>query len=180
MVGGGFGIGSALMAEARRGHATARRATAPGDRNPEAADVALDEHVMETMVAFARVVYPSALSGIDEFVQTYLDRRVAERPAHAAIVAEMVARLDGLAREWHGEAFTALAPGTRDRLLREVGADTAIADPEGTTAQRVRYYLVNELLFALYASPAGGELVGLENPQGHPGGLDSYQRGPRG
>jgi hypothetical protein len=42
----------------------------------------------------------------------------------------------------------------------------------------VRYYVVNELLLALYASPTGGELVGIENPQGHPGGTASYQQGP--
>jgi len=43
---------------------------------------------------------------------------------------------------------------------------------------RVRYYLVNDLLFALYSSPTGGKLVGIENPQGHPGGTGSYQQPP--
>jgi hypothetical protein len=43
----------------------------------------------------------------------------------------------------------------------------------------VRYYVVNELLYALYTSPTGGELVGIENPQGHPGGHESYQHEPR-
>ncbi|MEA5408870.1 hypothetical protein VB773_15715 [Haloarculaceae archaeon H-GB2-1] len=56
---------------------------------------------------------------------------------------------------------------------------TAEPNPDGTTAERVRYYLVNEPLYALYASPTGGTLVGIENPQGHPGGTESYQRGPQ-
>jgi hypothetical protein len=59
-----------------------------------------------------------------------------------------------------------------------LGVRTAEPDPDGTDVERVRYYVVNELLFALYSSPTGGELVGLENPQGHPGGIDSYRRGP--
>jgi hypothetical protein len=61
-----------------------------------------------------------------------------------------------------------------------MGADTADPDPDpdGTDAGRVRYYVVNELLYALYASPTGGELVGIENPRGYPGGTASYRRGP--
>jgi hypothetical protein len=59
-----------------------------------------------------------------------------------------------------------------------MNADTLEPDPRGSDEQRVRYFVVNELLFALYASPTGGELVGIENPQGHPGGIQSYQRGP--
>jgi hypothetical protein len=65
-----------------------------------------------------------------------------------------------------------------DEALREMGVHTAEPDPAGTTAERVRYYLVNEVLYALYASPKGGELVGIENPQGYPGGANSYQQGP--
>jgi hypothetical protein len=65
-------------------------------------------------------------------------------------------------------------------VLDEMGVDTADPDPEGPDPARVRFYVVNDLLFALYASPTGGELVGIENPQGHPGGTDSYRRGPQG
>ena len=42
-------------------------------------------------------------------------------------------------------------------------------------SDRVRFFVVNELLFALYSSPTGGSLVGIENPVGHPGGTESYQ-----
>ena len=65
---------------------------------------------------------------------------------------------------------------TRDRLLRGIGVETADPVPDGTLTERVRFYLVNDLLFAFYASPTGGRLVGIENPIGHPGGIESYQR----
>jgi hypothetical protein len=91
---------------------------------------------------------------------------------------ETVATLNERAVEWHGAPFPELSPPTRDQLLRELGTHTADERPDGTTAERVRYYVVNELLLALYSSPTGGELVGIENPQGHPGGIESYQRGP--
>lgn len=136
------------------------------------------ETVRATLVAAADVLYPSTVEGIEPFVTTFLDGRL-DRPDHGENLRETVATLNRLAREWHDEAFRSLPPSTRDELLHEIGAATAEEHPDGTIAERVRYYVVNELLLALYASPTGGKLIGIENPQGHPGGLESYQRGPQ-
>jgi hypothetical protein len=155
------------------------------DANPEGdratggtADETLADHERETLVAVARVVYPSAVTGVETFVETYVDGRASDRQGYVSGVGEAVRRLDTLGEEWHGHQFVDLDPGIREQLLRETGAETAEPAPEGSPAERIRHYLVNELLFALYSSPTGGELVGIENPQGHPGGLASYQRGP--
>lgn len=142
-------------------------------------EATLGDHERETLLAVARIVYPSELTGVETFVETYLDGRTADRPAYAAGASEAVGRLDELGEQWHGGRFIDLDPETQEQLLREAGAETAEPDPEGSPAERIRHYLVNELLFALYSSPTGGELVGIENPQGHPGGVTSYQRGPQ-
>jgi hypothetical protein len=34
------------------------------------------------------------------------------------------------------------------------------------------------MLYALFTSPTGSELVGIENPTGHPGGYESLTRLP--
>lgn len=133
---------------------------------------------VETLVAVAEVVYPSEVSGVESFVGTYAARRATGEDDHARGVREAVQLLEEYAREWYDASFADLPPGERDSLLREVGVDTADEHPDGTAAERVRYYVVGDLLLALYASPTGGELVGLENPQGHPGGLESYRREP--
>ncbi|AWB26481.1 gluconate 2-dehydrogenase subunit 3 family protein [Halococcoides cellulosivorans] len=132
--------------------------------------------IRETMVAVAEVVYPTEVSGIEAFVSGYLEGRLDDSD-RAEELRETVATLDERARSWYDAPVPELEPGDRDELLRGVGADTADSDPQGTTAERVRYYVVNELLLALYASPTGGELVGIENPPGHPGGITSYARG---
>ncbi len=150
---------------------------APDDPADGRDDPATDEEVRDAFVAVAEVVYPSAVTGTEAFVESFLAGRL-DREDHAEGLRETVAELDELAVEWHGDRVAVLDPADRDRLLREAGADVAEEDPGGTTAERVRYYVVNELLLALYASPKGGELVGIENPQGHPGGTDTYQRGP--
>jgi len=134
--------------------------------------------VVGTLTAAAELLYPSDVTGVEAFVETYAERRAVADDAHARGVRETVRTVDDAASEWYGSAFADLPAGDRDAVLRELGADTADPAPDGTTAERVRYYLVNDLLLALYASPTGGELVGIENPQGHPGGVVSYRRGP--
>jgi hypothetical protein len=139
----------------------------------------LDEAaIRKTMVAAAEVLYPDAVTGIDDFVTTFVDSRLTGE-THAAGVADAVAAVNDRAKSWYDDRFAALDADTRDSVLREMAADTAEPRREGSTAEEVRYYVVNELLLALYSSPTGGELVGIENPQGYAGGIDSYQRGPQ-
>ena len=168
---GGVALGARFAADRGRGED-------PGEVGNADGAAAGDETVRETLTAAASVVYPTEVSGTGEFVEGFLAGRL-DGSAHAAGIRETVAELNDLARSWHGAPVAELDAADRERLLREVGADTADEDPGGTTAERVRYYVVNELLLALYASPTGGELVGIENPQGHPGGAESYQRGAR-
>ncbi|WP_135826304.1 gluconate 2-dehydrogenase subunit 3 family protein [Halorussus ruber] len=137
------------------------------------------EERMATLLAIADVVYPSRLSGVEEFVRTYALGRVEDRESYREGMVQALSTLDDYARTWHDAEFRELDPETRESVLDQMGADTADPDPEGGDSARVRYYLVNELLYALYSSPTGGKLVGIENPQGHPGGTGSYQRGPR-
>lgn len=136
------------------------------------------ERIHRSFQAIAPVVYPDELAGIEPFVERFLDGRLAN-PDRAEAIEAAVVTLDDHATSWHGNPIPELPPDRRDRVLREVGANTAEEDPEGTDAERIRYHVVNELLLALYSSPTGGELVGIENPIGHPGGTESYQRGPR-
>ena len=136
-----------------------------------------DDHVRKTMVAVADILYPSELSGTDEFVQTFLDSRLDG--THGEGIRAAVAELDEQGQTWHDGRVVELSQSTREQLLRETGADTAEEDPRGSVDERIRYFVVNELLLALYSSPMGGRLVGIENPQGHPGGTESYQLGPQ-
>jgi hypothetical protein len=127
-----------------------------------------------SLVAVAETVYPSGVSGHREFVETYVAGRVRDRPDYRETLTGTVADLDRTAREWYGDALADLPRADRDALLREVGVETAEPRPDGTLAERARY-AVNDLLYALYTSPTGGELVGTANPPGHPGGTESYR-----
>jgi hypothetical protein len=134
------------------------------------------EELLRTLTAAAEVLYPSAASGHRAFVETYVIGRIEDREVYRERVAAAAAELDATAREWYDGAYADLSVETRDSLLRELGADTAEPDPGGTVSGRLRYFVVDELLFAFYASPAGGRLVGIENPPGYPGGIESYRR----
>lgn len=137
-----------------------------------------EESLVPAMVAAAEVLYPEEVEGIDAFVETFLEERL-EAAEHAAGVEDAVTELDRFAESYHDAPFADLSAEDRAATLRTAGADEADEHPDGTPAERIRYYVVNELLLALYASPTGGELVGIENPRGHAGGLGSYRRGPQ-
>ena len=162
---GTVGVGAGAVAYATR-----------GSDDPPSGESGPD---VETLTAVAEVLYPDEVTGLEAFVEAYARRRAATDDRHARGVRVAAAELDDHAEAWYGAAFADLSAADRDSLLREMGVDTAEEDPAGSTAERVRYYVVNDLLMALYASPTGGKLVGIENPQGHPGGTDSYRRGPR-
>ncbi|MFC7233994.1 gluconate 2-dehydrogenase subunit 3 family protein [Halosegnis marinus] len=137
------------------------------------------DRVLATLVAAAETTYPSEVEGIPDFVEAYSLGRIEGREGYLAGVREAVGQLDETARAWEGAPFADLDGATRDDVLRSLGVHTAEEVPDGTIPERVRYYVVNEVLYALYASPTGGRLVGIENPQGYPGGTESYRRGPR-
>ncbi len=136
------------------------------------------EDALSVLVAAAEVLYPSDVEGHREFVETYVAGRRRTDPDHHAGVVRAASDLDAVARDWHDAGFAMLAPETRDRLLRDLSVDVADPDPEGNVSDRLRFFVVNDLLYAFYTSPTGGRSVGTENPTGYPGGLQSYQRGP--
>lgn len=138
------------------------------------------ERQRATLLALARTIFPEPVSNVESFVEQYVVGKARERPEYAAGMVDALDELEAYAQTWEETHFAALDDEARDRLLREFSVDTAEPDPDGRRQERVRYYLVNELQFALYSSPTGGELVGLENPQGHPGGTGSYQLPPPG
>jgi hypothetical protein len=150
--------------------------TGAADSDPSAAP-SLSTDLVDLLDALAGVLYPDDVQGRREFVETYVLGRIDGRPEYSDGLREAAAQLDAVARDWHGSPYAALDADVRDRLLRNLGVETADPDPEGPISNRIRFYLVDDLLFALYSSPTGGRLVGIENPIGHPGGIESYQRG---
>ena len=172
--GAAVGAGSALGWETLREDP----ADDAGERTDSATDesVAFAEQEVATLTVLAGTLYPSAVTGIPAFVETYVVGRIRDRSEYAEGIRAALAILDDYATDWFDGEYRTLPPANREALLRQMGLDTAAPDPAGSDRERLRYYLVNELLYALYSSPTGGELAGIGNPRGHPGRLASYQR----
>ncbi|MDS0284226.1 gluconate 2-dehydrogenase subunit 3 family protein [Haloarcula onubensis] len=143
-------------------------------------DSIVTDHERRTLHAIATTVYPSEVGGVESFVDGYMSRRLAADSERAERVLDALSELDSYAREWEDADFRELEPAKRDETLRAMGVAEAEPVPDGAPRERVRYYLVNELVYGLYTSPTGGELVGIENPQGYPGGTESYRQPPGG
>ena len=147
-------------------------------RNNSETSGSFSEHETRTLNAVAAVLYPSAVTGIPEFVETYVAGRLQNQPNRTKGLTQSLSTLDDYARNWFGASYLELPRAKQDALLQQMGIGVAEPNPDGTPPERLRYHVVNELLYALYTTPTGGTLAGTENPIGHPGGTESYQRGP--
>jgi hypothetical protein len=131
-----------------------------------------------TATAVADVVYPSQVDVDADFVERRVFDRIEPTPGHFEGLAEAVDDVERVARSRTGASVASLPPGERRRLLDEMGVFDVHATPDGTVAERVRYYLVNDLLYGLFTHPKGGRLMGVPNPPGYFGGNELYRRGP--
>lgn len=130
---------------------------------------------VETMEAVAEIVYPSEIETTSEFVGTYTaELHVSRRRAITSAIDD----LDRATRRRHGVRFAEFDHGQRAALFRDLGVHRVQTDPQGSVPERIRTYLVNGLLFALFTTPTGGALVGIENPLGYPGGYEAGLREP--
>lgn len=130
---------------------------------------------LQTVVAIAEVVYPTEVTGIAAFVKQYV---TGLRPEKQAILIPVIDAFSAHVREIHDRPFWELSISDRQVALQELGVDRMSPDPTGTLPERVRYHLINQLLYGLFTAPKGSKLVGIENPVGYPGGYQSYQTAP--
>lgn len=128
--------------------------------------------------AVAEAVYPPGVDVDRAFVERELLGRVEPVPGHFDGFAAAVEAVDARARARHAAPVAALPVPDRRDVLRSMGVTAVHPDPDGPTAARVRHYLVNDLLYALFTSPLSTPLTGIRNPPGHPGGRDAYRRRP--
>lgn len=151
-------------------------ATASGDgaAAPGETDTDLDTDEVETLVSVAEVVYPSEVDVTAGFVSRYVSGLGPTRRNRIRIA---IGELNDQSQSWYGAAFGSVTPSEREALLRRLGVDAVQSRPDGTVAERIRYHVVNGLLYALFTTPKGSRLVGIEEPKGHPGGYAAYRTG---
>ncbi|MFO7927635.1 MAG: hypothetical protein ACQET5_00370 [Halobacteriota archaeon] len=138
-----------------------------------------DRHV-EAARAIAEAVYPTSASVDRAFIEDHVFGRTEPRPGHMDGVRSAIETVDGYAVARFGSRISAHPPERRRHVLRSMGVTEAHPNPNGTAAERIRFYLLNDLLFALLTSPVSGDLTGIENPPGYPGGRGAYRRAPDG
>jgi hypothetical protein len=155
------GVGSVTVSEL---------ATRLEDLSPEQQLNRID---IETAEAVADVVYPSEVTVSSEFVEAYYSSMPDELRGEAV---RAIRNLDTASKREFSTAFATVdSREVRDDILRTLGVNRAQPNPDGTIPERVRYFLVNGLLYALFTTPQGSELFGIDNPKGYAGGFATYQ-----
>ena len=135
-------------------------------------EVTLSDDDIETLMAATEFVYPSEVDAAMSFVRTYTNVMGTERTRG---MQESLNIVDSAARRTFGKEFRALPVEKREALFRRLNVGSVDPKMDGGDAERIRYYVVNGLLYALFTTPKGSQLFGIENPIGYPGGHESYQ-----
>ena len=135
------------------------------------ADEATDASPMETLVGLADVLYPSEIDPTAEFIETFMFGRITNEESYREELTAGIETLDELATDQQGGAFHTLGADQRRSVIENTDLRSGPSEPDGSDVARVNYYLLDELLFAFYSSPTGGELIGNKNPRGYPGGF---------
>lgn len=173
-------LGGTALAAAGYGYGTnSGRSVAADSAATPSPHPASEDHI-DALTAIAGAVYPSDVSVESSFIESHVFGRVEPEPDHFENLVTAIEAVDDYARARFGGGVTDLSAGRRRQVLQSMGVTTVHPTDDGTTAEQVRFYVVNELLYALFTSPVGGELLGVDNPPGHPGGREAYQRGTEG
>lgn len=130
-----------------------------------------DASPMETLVGVADVLYPSEVEVTEEFIETFMFGRITDKAEYRERLTAGIETLNALAADEFGSAFLGLGADERVALFAETKLRSGASVHDGGDIEQVNYHILDELLFALYSSPRGGELVGNPNPRGFPGGM---------
>ncbi|MFC7019290.1 MULTISPECIES: hypothetical protein [Haloarcula] len=151
----------------------------PGGGGDASDSPASPAHV-ETLTALAEAIYPPSMAVDESWIENRVFGRVEPQAGHFDQLVAAVEAVDTHARARFGGPVTALSPDHRRGVLHSLGATEVHPTADGTTAERVRFYLLGDLLYVLLTAPESSDLTGIANPPGHPGGTDVYTQGPGG
>lgn len=134
-------------------------------------DGPLSDAGMDGLLTVADIVHPAAPEDVEGAISAYVGRLNDDR-TRGLVTA--LSELDSRSRRHYGASFGALSRAQGERLLTRLGVNRVQSRRAGTLAERVRYHLVNSVLYALLTRPEGTEPLGISNPVGFPGGFASY------
>jgi len=134
-------------------------------------DTGGDAEPMDTLVGLAEVLYPSEVEPTAEFIETFMYARITDEESYREELTAGIETLNELAADQEGGAFHTLSVEQRTAVIENTDLRSGPSEPDGSDVARVNYYLLDELLFAFYSSPTGGDLIDNRNPRGYPGGF---------
>lgn len=140
----------------------------------EVSDGPFTQRERAMLVTVAEAVYPWELAAAADVLVPYFTRLDDRR---TAATRRTLAEFDRLAQSAFGVPLETLSAEEGRTLLRTLGSDRIQSSPTGTLAERVRFHLVNSILFALMTHPSGTAPFDIDNPVGYPGGFASYTEG---
>lgn len=131
----------------------------------------LSRRHLEGLLTIADVVHPSEPDQFETILTGYVTGLTDSRKR---VLLGTLAELDQVSYSQLGIPFRSLSASEATLLLKALGVDRVQSSPQGPLAERIRFHLVNSVLYAVLTDPVGTNVLGIDNPVGHPGGFSSY------
>ena len=153
-------LGGIAFTAAGYGYGTDAPESLAADSATESSSYPAAETHIDALTAIASAVYPSEVSIKRSFIESRVFGRVEPEPDHFDNLVTVIEAVDDHASARFDGRIADLSAGRRRQVLQSVGVTTVHPTADGTTAEQVRFYLVGDLLYILFTSPAGGKLLG--------------------
>ncbi len=144
-------------------------------RSPSTGSGSLSERQVQKLLTIVDVVYPSSdPRQFEPTVRNYVDSLPEER---RQILLGTLAELDRITADALGQPLGAASTPGVIMVMKRIGVDRVQSKPRGMLAERIRFHLVNSIMYALLTEPRVTRSFGIDNPVGYPGGFSSYISG---
>ena len=123
---------------------------------------------IESLLTVAGIVHPAESEAFEPVLSSYLNQLSDSRTQS---ILETIAELNKISRRRLGRPFHILSRNEAEQLFTILGVNRVQAAPNGTLAERIRFHLVNSVIYALMTNPNGTREFEIQNPVGYPGGI---------
>lgn len=137
----------------------------------QSGDGSVSNGIVDGLLTAADVVFPVETRSKRSSISNYVDGLNDDR---TRALLGTLSGLDRAASRRFGSPFRSLSRGEAKRLFAVLGVDRVQSRPEGTLPERVRFHVVNSVLYALLTHPTGTESFDVGNPVGYPGGIPTH------
>lgn len=128
----------------------------------------LSDRDLEVLLAIADAIHPTEPTRFRSPLVRYLEEKSDQRRGELQYTR---IEFDQLAVRRTGAGFVSMNARQARLFLHTIGVSRVQSQRKGTLVERIRFHLLNTVLYVTMTDPAGTAIFDISNPIGYPGGM---------